>query len=167
MKKIFLFLTTALLTLSACEGPQGPAGPPGYSAESFVYEITNVDFMPNDYAILFEFPQTLLQSDHVLVYRLSSTFQGEDVWQLLPQTYYFSDGTLDFAYNYDHTRFDVNVFIEGNDLGTLSSNFTQNQILRFVVIPGQFSKAAMAKNDYKSVTEALGLNESDVVKVTR
>src|SRR5690606_19532055 len=115
-------------------------GPAGYTAESQVYEITNVDFMPNDFAILFTFPTAILSSDHVLTYRLSGTFQGEDVWQLLPQTYYFGDGTLDFAYNYDHTRFDVNVFIEGNDLGTLSPEFTQNQILRFVVVPGYFAK---------------------------
>lgn len=166
MKKIFLFLIAgAAISISSCEGPQGPPGPTGYTAESAVFEITNVDFLPNDFAILFEFPQPILSSDHVLTYRLSSSFQGEDVWQLLPQTYYFGDGTLDFAYNYDFTRFDVNVFIEGSDLGTLSSNFTQNQILRFVVVPGYFAKSGIDKADYKAVTEALNLKENNVKRM--
>lgn len=162
MKKIFLFLAVAGATIfSSCEGPEGPAG---FSAEAIVYEIPNVNFLPNSFGIIYTFPQQALASDHVLVYRLSaSTTNGGDVWQLIPQSYYFDDGTFDFKYDYDHTFYDVNIFLEGFDLQTLSAAYTQNQIFRVVVIPGQFgNKSAVNTKSYDAVAAAYNIQEKDV-----
>lgn len=165
MKKIFLFLAaTGIIAFSSCEGPEGPRGPVGYNVEAVVYEITDVDFLPGTYSIVYEFPQLALQSDHVLAYRWTGTTPaGDDIWELLPQHYFFPDGTRDFSYNFDHSLADVQVWIEGNDLETLSSDFTQNQILRFVVIPGYMGNKASYKNDYKSVSKMLNLKEANVI----
>ncbi|HLA55726.1 MAG TPA: hypothetical protein VK623_06480 [Flavobacterium sp.] len=162
MKKIFLFLAVAGVTLfSSCEGPEGPTG---YSAESQVYEITNVDFLPSSFAILYTFPQTALPSDHVLVYRLWATDSGADVWRLIPQTVYFDNGD-EFDYNYDFTQYDVNIFLDGNfDLNTLGSEWSQSQIFRVVIVPGYFAKTVDTK-DYKAVAKALKLEEKDVKRV--
>jgi len=168
MKKIFLLLAVVgLTTFTSCEGDQGP---PGVTVEAQVWELTNVDFLPNSFAILYTYPQQILPSDHVLVYRLSaSTNSGADVWQLMPQYYYLPDGTLDFSYNYDFTAVDVNIFIEGNDLVTLNDQFTQNQIFRIVVVPGYFAKGTANPLDYKdynAVVTSLGIQDKPVMKVS-
>ncbi len=46
----------------------------------------------------------------VLVYRLTGLDGNKDVWKLLPETYYYDDGTLDFGYRNDFTR--VNAVVE-------------------------------------------------------
>jgi hypothetical protein len=102
----------------------------------------------------------------VMVYRLSDTFQGEDVWKLLPETYYFNDGTLDFRYDYNFTRFDAEVYMEGYDLAGLSSAVRLNQVLRVVVIPAAFGKnGTIDYSDYNSVINAYNIDESKIVKI--
>jgi len=157
MKKIFLFLAVAVMALQGCDGPEGPAGPTGYSAEAQVYETIPIDFLTPSFGVFYTFPQAILASDHVLVYRLSAIDNGADVWRLLPQSFYFADGTFDFGYNYDFTQFDVNLFIEGNDLSTLGTQFTQDQIFRIVVVPGYFARSSVEVNDYNAVIQSLGV----------
>jgi len=170
MKKyVLLFVTAALTFLSGCRGEDGQDGRNAENIEAAVIELENVDFIPNSFAILYTFDQAILDSDQVLVYRLSaSTQEGADVWQLLPQNYYFDDGTFNFGYNYDFTKFDVNVFIDGNDLNTLVNQFTQDQILRIVVVPGYFARSANGVVDttnYNAVIKSLGLEGKPVKKV--
>ena len=102
----------------------------------------------------------------VLVYRLSGSFQGEDVWKLLPETYFFDDGTLDLRYDYDFTRFDSELRLEGFDLAGVSDGYKLNQIFRVVVVPGYFGKNnKLDFKDYKAVVKALNIDESKVIKV--
>ena len=169
MKKLlFLFVAASFTLLSGCRGEDGRDA---VNIEPQVIELTNVDFLPTSFAILYSFNQILGPDDHVLVYRLSaSTDNGDDVWQLLPQNYYFDDGTFNFGYNYDFTAYDVNVFIDGNDLVTLEDEYTQNQILRFVILPGrQFrhasANAAVDYSDYDAVIKSLGLEGKPVKRV--
>ncbi len=157
-------MAAAATLISSCEGPAGPAGPPGYSAEAVVYETLPIDFNAPSFGVFFNFPTAALSSDHVLAYRLVGQDNGADVWKLLPEQYYFNDGTFDFAYNYDFTRFDVNFYIEGQDLGTLGAGFTQNQIFRVVIIPGYFAnKMAVDYRDYEATISALGIQGKPVV----
>ncbi len=152
--------------ISSCEGPAGPAGPPGYSAEAIVYETAPIDFNTPSYGMFFTFPTAALSSDHVLAYRLVGQDNGADVWKLLPEQFFFTDGTFDFAYNYDFTRYDVNFFIDGQDLGTLSPDVTQNQIFRVVIVPGtMFNKNTVNYRDYDAVMQALGLDGKPVVRL--
>jgi len=165
MKKIFLFAVIAVSSiLSSCEGPEGPRGATGYSAEAAVYEIDHVNFTSTgNYGIFVDFSSPILSSDHVLVYRLAGVDQNEDVWNILPKQYFRTDGTLDFEYDYDFTRNDVNILLRGNDLGGLTDQYRLDQVFRIVVIPGQFANKKSQRvdfNDYKAVIKAFSIDEN-------
>ena len=167
MKKIILLLVIAIgASFMRCAGPEGPRGETGYSAEATVYETVPINFLAPSFGVFYTFPNSALASDHVLVYRLSGVDNGADVWQLMPQYRYFSDGTFDFAYNFDATRFDVNIFLEGNDLQTLSDDFRLGQIFRVVIIPGQFANKGIQNpidlEDYNAVIKAYKIDESKI-----
>ena len=170
MKKIILLIAIVGTTIfSSCEGPEGPQGQKGYSAEAIVYETDPINFLYPSFGVFYTFPNAALHSDHVLVYRLSGIDQGEDVWQLIPQYRYFPNGTLDYGYNYNATRFDVNIYLEGNDLQTLNDDLRLEQIFRVVIIPGQFAnkatKSTIDLTDYKAVIEAYKIDERKIKRI--
>lgn len=167
MKKITLVLAfIGMITLQSCTVNEDTGNGIDNDTIGEVFEYTNVNFLPNSYTVVLNFPHTIYSSDMVLVYRLSDVFQGEDVWKLLPETYYFNDGTLDFRYDYNFTRFDAEVYMEGFDLGGLSSGVRLNQVLRVVVIPAAFGKnGTIDYNDYKSVVNAYNIDESKIIKI--
>lgn len=132
---------------------------------SDVFETNQVSFTStNNYIVRFNFPGAIYSSDVVLVYRLTGTVNGNDLWEFLPETHYFADGTRDFSYNFDFTRNDVQIYLEGNDLLTLDASYRLNQIFRIVVVPGSFA-ASLNKSSYTSVMAALNINESQVQKI--
>ena len=160
MKKITLILAfIGMMTLQSCSTEDN-------DTISEVFEYTNVDFLPNDYTVVLSYPHSIYSSDMVLVYRLSGSFQGDDIWKPLPETYYFDDGTLDLRYDFDFTRYDAEVKIEGYDLAGVSNAFKLNQILRVLVIPASFGKnSSVNYKDYKEVVKAYHIDESKVIKV--
>ena len=163
MRKITLILAfIGMISLESCSTNDNT----DYDTISEVFEYTNVNFLPNDYSVVLTFPHSILNSDMVLVYRLSGSFQGEDVWKPLPETYFFDDGTLDLRYDYDFTRFDSELRLEGFDLAGVSDGYKINQIFRVVVVPGYFGKNnKLDFKDYKAVVKALNIDESKVIKV--
>jgi hypothetical protein len=167
MKKITIVLAfIGMITLQSCTVNEDTGNGIDNDTIGEVFEYTNVNFLPNSYTVVLNFPHTIYSSDMVLVYRLSDVFQGEDVWKLLPETYYFNDGTLDFRYDYNFTRYDAEVYMEGYDLGGLSSGVRLNQVLRVVVIPAAFGKnGSIDYNDYKSVINAYNIDESKIIKI--
>lgn len=167
MKKITLILAfIGMITLQSCTVNEDNVNGIDNDTISEVFEYTNVNFLPNSYTVVLNFPHTIYSSDMVLVYRLSDVFQGEDVWKLLPETYYFNDGTLDFRYDYNFTRYDAEVYMEGYDLAGLSSAVRLNQVLRVVVIPAAFGKNGNINyNDYKSVVNAYNIDERKIIKI--
>jgi hypothetical protein len=167
MKKITIVLAfIGMITLQSCTVNEDTGNGIDNDTIGEVFEYTNVNFLPNSYMVVLNFPHTIYSSDMVLVYRLSDVFQGEDVWKLLPETYYFNDGTLDFRYDYNFTRYDAEVYMEGYDLGGLSSGVRLNQVLRVVVIPAAFGKnGSIDYNDYKSVINAYNIDESKIIKM--
>lgn len=155
-----------MITLQSCTVNEDNVNGIDNDTISEVFEYTNVNFLPNSYTVVLNFPHTIYSSDMVLVYRLSDVFQGEDVWKLLPENYYFNDGTLDFRYDYNFTRYDAEVYMEGYDLAGLSSAVRLNQVLRVVVIPAAFGKNGNINyNDYKSVINAYNIDESKIIKI--
>lgn len=170
MKKITLVLAfIGMITLQSCTVNEDNGNGIDNDTISEVFEYTNVNFLPNSYTVVLNFPHTIYSSDMVLVYRLSDVFQGEDVWKLLPETYYFNDGTLDYRYDFNFTRFDAEVYLEGFDLAGLSPAVRLNQVLRVVVIPAyQANKMASKKvdfNDYNAVINAYNIDESKIIKI--
>ncbi|QLG46445.1 collagen-like triple helix repeat-containing protein [Costertonia aggregata] len=182
MKKAILVLGTFLtLFMVSCEGPVGPPGfdgrdgAPGLDGrdgeEATVFEVTEVNFEYlndiNSHVAAISF--TALPSDAVLVYRFDGTTEingnVENLWSLIPQSFFLPEGTI--QYTYTHTPADVEILIDGNfDLSTLSADFTQDQIFRVVIIPGQFASSKSDKSNIVSVMNSLGLGEKDVKKIT-
>ncbi len=162
MKKFtFILVLIGMITLQSCEGPEGPPGRDGYSAEAEVFEVTRSFTPQNGFASDIILNPPILSSDHILVYRLAGSFQGEDDWKLLPEYYFFGDGTFDYAYNYSFTRFNIGLYMEGFDLGALNSSVRINQVFRVVIIPGYFS-GRMDYSNYNEVMTMYGLTEADV-----
>ena len=167
MKKLTLaFLVLFFGLLNSCTSNEVVQAPPAQNSESLVFEISNTNFQTsNNFSRLFIFPRAILASDHVVVYRLSgTTAQNQDVWSILPQQFFLANGAFDFGYNFDFTKFDVEVFLQGNNLGTLNTNFRLNQVFRIVVIPGQFGNKVNVAN-IKDVMKTINIDESDVVKM--
>lgn len=166
MKKLTLILAFfGMITLNSCSTNDNV----DTNTISEVYEYTNVNFnAAGDYGVFLNFPNQIYPSDMALVYRLSGNDNGLDVWKLLPETFYFDDGTLDFRYNFDFTSLNANVYLEGNDLGSISSNFLSNQILRVVIIPANLiNKNATAADysDYNKVLKTYNIDGNNIKKI--
>jgi hypothetical protein len=164
MKKIFTLLAVAgLFSLQSCTVVDDTDDVDNDTI-SEVFEVTASFNSSNNYSRFIQLDPAIFASDVVLVYRLSGVSQGKDVWKLLPETYYFNDGTRDFGYNFDYTRTDVNVFMVGNDLQSVSTDFRLNQVLRIVIVPASFS-TSIDKNNIEAVMSALKVNENQIQKI--
>jgi len=170
MKKITLLLVfIGMITLQSCTVSEVRDNVDNDTIAE-VFEYSNVDLTSgNGYSALLTYPRATYTSDMVLVYRLVSFGSGGDVWKLLPETYYFNDGTLDFGYDNDFTRFDAQVNLFGYDLPNLSNAFKLDQVFRVVIIPAYFgNKSAAGKldfEDYNSVKEYYKLDTAKVTKI--
>lgn len=170
MKKIVIVLAVFFSAFfSSCEGPQGIPGQNGLDGQdgllSEVFESTISFSSVNNYSNVVVYPHSIYSSDMILVYRLDNVVSGVDVWKSIPQTYYFDDGTRDFSYNFAFTKFDVNIFMQGNDLGTIPDQFRINQTFRIVILPGFFankSKRIVDLNDYNAVVKAFNIDDTKV-----
>jgi len=168
MKRFTLVLAfIGMITLQSCSTNNDPAPVVDNDTISEVFEYTNVNFTSaNGYSQILTYPHTIYTSDMVLVYRLSGLFQGEDIWRLQPESYFFDDGTLDLKYDFDFTRYDTNVFMEGFDLANVSVDYRLNQVFRVVIVPGYFGKQSKINfNDYNAVVKALHIDQSKIIKV--
>lgn len=150
------------------EGPRGPRGPQGEpGTEAVVIEYENVDFLPPNYNVFLDFPDyQALPSDAVLVYALwdIQKVEGEifEVWRLLPQTTFPSDGTL--VYNYNHTDVDVELFLNANfpiAHSGLGPDQLDDWVVRIVIVPGQYlsngRSEAVDFTDYQAVKKQFKL----------
>lgn len=167
MKKLLsLILIASTIVACSSDGEVGPPGPPGQDGVNIVGQAFEIeaDFNDPDYSVFADIPSSIeiLESDVVLVYWLELVDDGTDVWNLIPQTIYFEDG--EFQYNYNHTDFDVNIYLQGNiDLGTLGERYTQDQIFKIVVLPVDYAQDNnLDISDYQSVKTSLDLNESNI-----
>jgi hypothetical protein len=129
-----------------------------------VFEVTTSFNSTNNYSKIVALNPSIYTSDVVLVYRLAGVYQGQDVWKLLPETHYFDDGTMDFGYDFDFTINDVNIFMVGNDLLTVTDQYRLNQVLRIVIVPGRFA-TSINKNNYGAVISTLNINEDQIQKI--
>jgi hypothetical protein len=168
MKKYALLVIVAFVSLTACEGPEGPPGPPGFDGEDGVnilgtiLEFTGTFTDANDYLLSFSFPTSVevFDTDVVMVYALVGNDDGDDIWEPLPQTLFINDGIL--LYTFDHTYFDVNVFMDGTvNLSTLSADFTDNKTFRVAIIPAD-AASAIDVNSFNQVQQQLNIKLGDI-----
>ena len=168
MKRItLLFVFIGMITLQSCTVNEVKDD---YDSDTIsqVFEYSNVNLTnSNGYSRVLNFPFAIYSSDMVLVYRLTGVDAGKDVWKLLPETYYYDDGTLDFGYKNDFTRVNAVVELFGFDLPGLNPDFRLNQVFRVVVIPGSFASKSVAVDfkDYEAVSKKYQLDKANVIKV--
>jgi hypothetical protein len=174
-KLLSFFLLAAFVAVSACEGPmgppgltgpQGPQGQPGADGLiGEVYELEPVNLTAaNNFSVIFTYPSPIFNTDKVLTYFLWDVDGDTDIWRLLPQTIFVPQGI--FQYNYDFTRFDTKIFLEGNfPLIQIGNEFTRDLIFRIVIIPADFDNSRIDYNDYNGVMNLINAKESDVIKV--
>ncbi len=180
MKKAFLLLSIFTVVLTSCEGERGPAGFDGldgidgqdggiFLAKTF--EVDDIDFVSTDgvsAAIDFPIPNSIevFEADVALVYILDpviSAEEGVDVWEPLPRTFLFDDGGFaQFRYNFIFDNpsgiFDIQVILESDDFTALDASFTENQIVRVVIVPSEFAEAPPVDlSDFNAVQETLQL----------
>ena len=168
MKKITLVLAfIGMMTLQSCSTDNSNANPVDNDTISEVFEYSNVNFtVDNGFSQLLTYPHSIYTSDMILVYRLTGYFQGEKIWKPLPETYFFDDGTLDLSYDFDFTRYDAELHMEGFDLPAVTAGYSLGQVFRVVVVPAYFGKQSKINlNDYKAVEKALNINESKIIKI--
>lgn len=166
MKKIIL-LFTAIIGLSSLQSCEVNDVRENQIFEAEVYEFP-ASFNNSQFSVIGNFSRNIYDSDHILIYRLYGKDGGADVWRLIPQTIYFTNGD-NFDYNYDFTKRDFRIFLEGNfDLNTLNDNhwdsYIMRQIFRVVVVPGRF-QYKMDFSDYDNTIKALGLENATVKKL--
>lgn len=168
MKKLLFTLSILSVALfSSCEGDPGPAGPPGTNIESEVFEVNGTFTPANQYQVFYDLNPAIFASDNVLVYELSGVDNGLAIWKLLPQVYFpFGDDRI-MQFNYDFTREDFSIFVDGNfDLTTTpdANTFFNNRVFRIVIIPGFFSRgvARPDHNNYYETIAGYGINDQNV-----
>ena len=163
MKKILLLFTAVgFFSLTGCNNDDDRVD---NDTIAEVFEVDNVDFSSANLVNSITIPlnPTIFTSDVVLVYRLSGTDNGDDVWEPLPSTYNFTDGGT-LQYYFDFSIRSVVVYLESNFNTSNETGYTQNQVFRVVIVPGYFSKgtAKVDYKDYNAVMTAYGLTEKDV-----
>jgi hypothetical protein len=170
INRILLVLTIALF--SACQGEDGPMGPPGEDGINIlgkVYEIQGTFNASNDYGLYYKFPTNLVDGDVVMVYILwekASDGQGGslDVWRALPQTIFLDNGL--FQYNFDYTLGDTQIYLEG-DLGLLNPADTENQIFRIAVIPADLAiSQTLDLTNYQAVMSAIRVSPEKIKNIS-
>lgn len=168
MKKITLILAfIGMITLNSCttnEVVERDLIDNDTIAE--VFEVTTSFSSNNNFSRLVTFNPAIYSSDMVLVYHLYDVVNGSDVWRIMPQTYYFDNG-VELDYNFDFTKYDVNIFLDSNDnLNNFSSDWTQNQTFRIVVIPAAFTnRSSVDYSDYNKTIEMLGYKDTKIKKL--
>ncbi len=163
MKKITLLLVfIGMMTMQSCEVTE--IYEEDNSPRTEVFEVNTSFDRLNNYERRVIFDSPIYSSDNVLVYHLYDVVNGQDVWKLMPQTYYFSGGDeLDF--NFDYTRSYVDIYLTANfNLNTLSFDWTQNQTFKIVIIPDGFA-TTINKNNINAVLSALKVSQADVKKI--
>ncbi|MBT8177608.1 MAG: collagen-like protein [Eudoraea sp.] len=175
MKRVTFLLTLfASALFISCEGPAGPPGFDGLDGQDGinilgkVLEIEDDFTFENDYRIFYEFPTSVevFESDIVLVYILWEVAEDDvDVWRLLPQTLIVDQGLL--QYNYDHTFFDVSIFLESDfDLGLLGPGDTDNQVFRIAIVPAEYGQGArFDRSNMQQVMDLLNVEEKDISRI--
>lgn len=158
---------TGMLFLNGCTGPEGPRGPqgnPGTSIISEVFEITGSFSSNNDYSIGVTLNPVIYSSDVVLVYELSGSHNGNDVWTPLPIVYYFGSG--DLRYFFDFSRYDIQIYLDTNlNPANLPDHFRINKTFRVVIVPGYFSTLGVDMNDLDAVMQKLALTDDSFISL--
>lgn len=144
MKKIITLVIATVFIFAACEGPDGPAGPPGEVIVGETFEYSSVSFNANNEIFAAEFDPPIVDGDVMLVYRLESVENGTDIWEPLPVTFYNGQDNLHFRYNF--TRGDVEIISSSSNYAAFGADLLSNQVFRVVILPSDLMNSVDTDN---------------------
>jgi len=167
MKRIFLLLAIVGITAFQSCSSDDDVVVTDNDTIAEVFEINqNTTFNAgNGYKIDYTLNPQIYSSDMVLIYRLDGQDGQEDVWVPLPKTYYVNGGLDEVDYSYDFSVSKIYIYLGFTNSATLTSDLTNNQVFRVVIIPGYLSNKAVSSvdlSDYNAVIKAYGLNDSNI-----
>ncbi len=165
-------LLFSIVIMSSCEGPVGPPGPPGPDGldgeviVGEVFEIIGTFSEETEFGIAGDYGFEIFDSDMVLIYHLDAVFEGDvDLWRPLPRTE-FIDGVGIFNYSFDFTFFDYSIFMRGNfNLNQLGSEWTDDQVFRIFILPGEFINGRMDFSDQAALLEMMDMDEQEIKRI--
>lgn len=177
-KKLIPILLIFAAIIQSCSGPDGRDGIDGIDGKDGLnivaqtFEVNNVNFTAaNNYEYVQTFSSAKLidvrESDAVFIYILYDvTSNGNPIWRLLPQAIDMPRG---IAMNFDYSPTDFSAFIDASSnalKASVSTEWTQNQTLRVVVIPSDFTARKDVEivdyKDYEAVKKYYNLDESKI-----
>ncbi len=190
MKHFNLVLGSLIaLFFMSCSGPEGPQGFDGFDGldgrdgqdgepgiQAQIFEVEGLDLFYVDADNVWETVLTfedfttfeVLKEDAIFIYRFdgSVSFEDgsvEDAWGLIPQNFFLNEGIIQYVSS--HTLKDVAVLIDGNfNLSNLDIAFTDNQLLRVVIVPGVAASGKMDTSSMTSIMASLGITDADIQK---
>ena len=96
MKKFtFIFAVIGMVLLQSCSSSDDRID---HDTIAEVFEVTATFNPQNNFSRTILLNPAIYNSDKVLVYRLAGNVNGRDLWNLLPQNYFFNDGTFSHSY---------------------------------------------------------------------
>lgn len=170
---LLLVVTFSLVSVVSCERTSETVVATDNDTYSVAYDFKGVNFVKNTnhlYEYYRAFATPLYSGDVLLVYRQSGSNNGNPVWQLLPKTYFFDQGDMD--YTFDFTKNDFQLYANANfDLSAqnvaFNSSYLYNQTFRIVIVPAGsggtiIGKSAVNYNDYNAVIKYYKIDESKI-----
>jgi hypothetical protein len=166
MKKIFGLIGIFALVLTGCSGSDGRDGIDGIDGQNAdlpnVFEETvNYEYNQDDNNWVSEtlgYDNTV-NGDIFLVY----LNVGNNVYSPMPISFFDAEGTFQYEFNHDDAS--VQLTIEGNsDLSNLSTNRTDNKLVRVAIIPAALSQDFSTEDlsNFNTVLSKLNLSETDI-----
>ncbi|MEO7977224.1 hypothetical protein [Flavobacterium sp.] len=167
-----LFAVVGLFAFSGCSDDDNQ----DFDTISHVFEINKANFSSTANSELYvDFDTRIYTGDVILVYRYDGADPdtGRDIWTPLPESHYYSNGSLHFALKYDFTQDNVRIFTEGFQLNVnpIPSDFVVDQIFRIVIVPGDDgvntnkSVNKPSYSDYYEVIKKYSIDDSNVKRL--
>jgi len=138
-----------------------------------VYDL-NLNLIRNSddyYGFNQRFDRPMLGQDIVLVYRKNNPGSNTPIWEPLPKSYFFNEGTMDYTFNFTTAdvqidlRADFNMTIKEDN--NFKANFINGQTFRIVLVPAVYGNKNANTTDlhrmsYEEVIKKYNINDSKV-----
>ena len=203
----FIMLFFAIALVQACEGPEGDVGPQGetgpqgatgaqgpagasgtaqvfelgwnFTAEDDYQLFAGYDDIADFYGIDLQVGEDDIVLGYMNIYTAADTANNPiPFWSPLPQTFYPNNNPVTYNFAFTNVALLLTMEADSSVLSTLGPEYTDNQLFRFVVIPGQKLRTATGSqqpidikklpvdiNNYDAVIKYFGLEGKEVKRI--